>query len=225
METCALSFGRFGTDHIWEASSTEPHSKDTIKRIQTSFFFFFFRLEEVVWRLEDRSLPPHGPSPSTLIPPLPRCFFSLSAPVETRNASEAFNQDSACCDGEKWWKAVKGQRWPAESEREDGLEPRPLISILRLQVSKIWVFFGVFQRVFGVLHTYVHELVLSVVLFAAAFPVTVGFVDRLGLLLILVSVHVLLQVQQATLLVLQKVQINTFLKIISNVFIFPPLCE
>lgn len=52
-----------------------------------------------------------------------------------------------------------------------------------------------------------HQLLLRVVLLAAAVPVTVGLVNGLGLLLALVSLHVLLQVLSAAVLVLQKVQL------------------
>lgn len=57
-----------------------------------------------------------------------------------------------------------------------------------------------------------NQLLLRVVLLAAAVPVTVGLVNGLGLLLALVSLHVLLQVLSAAELVLQKVQVLNMLR-------------
>lgn len=51
-------------------------------------------------------------------------------------------------------------------------------------------------------HTHMDQLLLRVVLLAAALPVAVGLVDGLGLLLTVVPVHVVLQVQQAAVMVL-----------------------
>lgn len=50
------------------------------------------------------------------------------------------------------------------------------------------------------------QLVLRVVLFAAALPVAVGLVNGLGLLLTFVPIHVVLQVQQAAVVVLRRAQ-------------------
>lgn len=53
------------------------------------------------------------------------------------------------------------------------------------------------------------QLLLCVVLLAAALPVAVGLVNGLGLLLTLVPIHVVLQVQQAAVMVLWREQIIT----------------
>lgn len=57
-------------------------------------------------------------------------------------------------------------------------------------------------------HTYMDQLVLRVVLLAAALPVAVGFINGLGLLFAFVPVHVVLQVQQAAMMVLWRSNIR-----------------